>query len=591
MRNVWSCSPCVALLVSALFGDGAASSHAVLGRQRKDVIHRIAKAQVTAVPLFLERRDESSCPVDYSLCPASLSGGCCPSQYACASDSCFATTAGPTTGCGKPNYFNCGANDAGGCCPVGYVCGPTDCTAPAGVSNTFTSCPNSYYLCPSSYNFGCCRNGMGCALNACYSTDAVTSILTQTVTTTANGVTITSTTTALTVGAPTPPTGLPSSDPNVAPKLIPSTVLKWHATSPAANVDSGLTRAQLGGIVGGAVALLLAVITAAILIIRRLKQVEETMESKKGSSSGPTKTQSHAQMEHYGRQLHISPSDMDNVSIDPLMATPNTTNNNSGMATPQLNGMGETTRGRSNSDNFSQAPNGHARDTSADMNLRQASMDSSGPGYFDIPARVQNVPGARQPMSVAAMRTSTDSHSTQGQYGQYAYTHYRQQSDASELSAHGSDSGGGMVSPQFVPELDSSGAYVELPGAEHNGNRSRSSSIAAASPRTSFSHSRRRSDGANGPRPDGPATGTGFGPLGVVNESAEIHGYYGPSDQQAGQTSAGLNIGWDISSPIGGPGLSPGRQGPPPPPQPQPGPDGSFPQPAPHSPPPPPRWA
>ncbi|KAK3684239.1 hypothetical protein B0T22DRAFT_347361, partial [Podospora appendiculata] len=540
MRSVWPCSPCVALLVAALFGDGATASHAVLGRQRKDVIHRIAKAQVTAVPLLLERRDESSCPVDYSLCPASLSGGCCPSHYACASDSCFATTAGPTTACGKPNYFNCGANDAGGCCPVGYVCGPNDCTPAAGVSNTFTSCPNNYYLCPASYNFGCCLNGMGCASNACYSTAAVTSILTQTVTTTSNGVTVTTTRTALTVGAPTPPTGIPSEDPNIAPKYVPTTVPKRPATSSAANDDTGLTRAQLGGIVAGAVALLLAVITAAILIIRRLKQVEETMESKKGSSSGPTKTQSNAQMEYYGRQLHISPSDMDNVSIDPLMATPNTTNNNSGVATPQLGGMGDATRGRSNSDNFSHVPNGHAHDTSADMNVRQASMDSSGPGYFDIPARVQNVPGARQPMSAAGMRSSTDSHSTQGQYGQYAYTHYRQQSDASELSAHGSDSGGGMVSPQFVPELDSAEAYVELPGAEQNGSRSRSSSVAGASPRASFGHSRRRSDGANGPRTDGPAAGSGFGPLGVVNESAEIHGYYGPSDQQAGQTSAGL---------------------------------------------------
>ena len=44
---------------------------------------------------------------------ASLSGGCCPDLYGCATDSCYATTAGYASACGQVGYFACGA-DVGG---------------------------------------------------------------------------------------------------------------------------------------------------------------------------------------------------------------------------------------------------------------------------------------------------------------------------------------------------------------------------------------------------------------------------------------------------------------------------------------------
>jgi hypothetical protein len=111
MRSIWSCSSCAVLLLFALVGREASASHA--GRQGKNV-HRIPKAaQVTAAPV---RRDDGTCPTDNTACPASLSGGCCPSRYACAIDSCYATTAGPTSACGKSGYFACAPTNGEGEC-------------------------------------------------------------------------------------------------------------------------------------------------------------------------------------------------------------------------------------------------------------------------------------------------------------------------------------------------------------------------------------------------------------------------------------------------------------------------------------------
>ncbi|KAK0706348.1 hypothetical protein B0T26DRAFT_448779 [Lasiosphaeria miniovina] len=508
MRRASTCAPGLVLLVSALLGGEAAASHA--GRQRHDaLLHRVAKAQVTAHPL---RRDTSTCQADYSLCAQTLGGGCCPPRYSCATDSCYATTAGPTSACGKAGYFNCAASDSGGCCPVGYICGTNDCTPPVGITNTYTSCPNNYFLCPASMSFGCCQSGMGCAQSACYSTNPVTSTVTQAVTTTSGTHRITTTETSVVVATPSPPSGLPSDTNIAAAKFIPTSVPKSSAiVTPDSGGGGGLSPGALGGIIAGVVVLLIVVVVAAFLIIRRLKGVQNVMESKKGSSSGhQTKSQSQAQMAYYGRQLHAAPSD--DMSIDPLIKTPV-----SGSATPHVG-----TRGRSDSD---RTPSQNDM-----MSSRHASPDSNG-GYFDLPARVHNIPGAQNNMSTAAIRGSIDSQSTQGQNGHH---HWRQQSNASELSADGSEHSAGANSPLVVPELDTSGTYAELPSAGSGGSRNRSGSGAGSSPRVTFGHVRQGS------------VTTGFGAggqLGVVSESAEMHGYYGPSDRQAGQTSAGLEDG------------------------------------------------
>ena len=108
MRSVWSCTSCVAWLVSAVFGRGARASHV---RPKKDLVHRVAKAQITAAPLL--RRDGAVCQAGHSSCAASVGGGCCPSRYECATDSCYATTAAITSACGKEGWFACPAADSG----------------------------------------------------------------------------------------------------------------------------------------------------------------------------------------------------------------------------------------------------------------------------------------------------------------------------------------------------------------------------------------------------------------------------------------------------------------------------------------------
>ncbi|KAM7208520.1 hypothetical protein V8F20_001201 [Naviculisporaceae sp. PSN 640] len=542
MRRVrsWLCWSCVGLLFLGFLGETTAS-HVGRPKRHHDSLHWVAKAQVTAPPraqgLLLKRDQEGSCPgSSQSLCPAALSGGCCPSGYECATDSCYATTAGPTSACGKEGFFACGAGDSGGCCPVGYLCGPVACTPPADAPQTHTSCPFDYFLCPESVNYGCCRTGMGCGLNECYSTEPVTQTVTEVFTSTAGDETITRTRVATTISTPTPPTAMPTK--GFVPKFVPTEVAKIPQIPTKTNKDdAGLTKAQLGGIVGGVVALLIIVIVATVLIIRHLKRVTDAVESSQKDPSGGsrTKTQSQAQMAYYGGHLHLSGGGDDNRSIDPLMVTPNTGLTGSGTGTPQIGGG---VRERSDSDAFSPLQNG--RGDSVDASGRHTSVDS--PSYFDLPTRPQNMPGGRQQMSPAAIRESADSNAT-GQYSRYAYHHWRQHSNASELSGDGSEV---LGSP--IPELDSSGAYVELPGADTGGNRSRSSSV--ASPRVSFSQARKRSE-SNGQRPEPGPAAAGFGPLDVVSESAEVmHGYYGPKDKQAGQTAAGLDVGWDISSPV-----------------------------------------
>lgn len=74
--------------------------------RRRDGIHRVSKTHITVVDR-LARRDVTACPVNHNLCPATLSGGCCPTAYDCATDSCYATTSAQQTCQGNVGYFQC----------------------------------------------------------------------------------------------------------------------------------------------------------------------------------------------------------------------------------------------------------------------------------------------------------------------------------------------------------------------------------------------------------------------------------------------------------------------------------------------------
>jgi hypothetical protein len=338
----------------------------------------------------------------------------------------------------------------------------------------------------------------------------------------------------------------------VIPKFIPSSISKLAATSsPSSESGSGggLTKPQLGGIIGGAIALLLAVIIAAFIIIRRINRVASVVETAKTASSGD---QSNAtrhgrpNMAQYGRP---SPSEMDGMGYDPLMMS---TPADSAAETPHSLGMHG--RNRSDSD-YSQAAvtpyHVSGTPSARDAQVRHHSIDSNpstGVGYFDIPARVHNVPGR------ASMRASVDSQGNQQQQH-----HSRQWSNASELSNGSSDAPLGVGSPLIPAELDIAGGFIpELPSADDvspaaNGGRRWSSSSTVASPRPSLNNGRRQSSGsAAGMGMPSPAM-SGNQPLDPVSESSEvIHGYYGPRGGQVGQTAAGLDINHDLTSPVTG---------------------------------------
>jgi hypothetical protein len=411
------------------------------------------------------------------------------------------------------------------------------------VSSVLTSCPASYYLCPASFNYGCCLSGYGCATNACYVTTPSTATYTLTATTTnAGGQAVTTTRTATTVQTPTPPTALPTtSDPGAVAKFIPTSVEKVPATSSPSNNGGGgggLSTAQLGGIIGGAIAILLFVVVAAFIIIRRLNRVADVVESGKATSSGDQSKSTRParpSMAQYGRP---SASEIGGMGYDPLMML---TPGDSTTGTPQT--LGVQGRHRSDSD-YSQPPVTPYGNTPSDT-ARHPSIDSnpSGAGYFDIPARVHNMPGR------TSMRTSGDSHGNVQQ-------HNRQWSNTSELSNGSSDGPQGVGSPLIPAELDIAGGFIpELPSAEDispaDGGRRRSGSSTVGSPRPSLNNNRRHSSSsvAAGGLPS-PAM-TGNQPLDPVSESSEVmHGYYGPRHGQAGQTAAGLDINHDITSPV-----------------------------------------
>lgn len=523
MFSMWTHSPYALLLLMTVLGCEAKSSH--IGKRHEDVKHRVEKVQIqiTALPAFARKREVTTCASNYTLCPASLKGGCCPGNYECATDACYATTAGTSSACGKSGYYFCPAS-VGGCCPQGYICG-ADCYPPAGASSYSMSCPANYHSCAASFNGGCCMKGYECGPAACYVTTPSTTTYTKIVTTTGTGgQTVTSTTTATTIQtptAPTAPTALATGS-GVIAKFIPSKVDKIPATSspdPNGGAGGGLTKAQLGGIVGGAISVLLIVMLAAFIIIRRLNHAANITTTAKAPSSGNASQPEHPPMTQYAS------GNTSSTSYDPLLIS---STDQRSMNTPQE--VAGSLRHRSDSD-FSQpgmTPVNTSGVPSTD-GIRHPGLDS---GYFDIPARVSNVPGR------PSMRTSADS---QGNVTQYSYPQYhqhgRQWSSASDQSATSSD---GMLpagSPLIPAELDTGGGFIpELPTSLNDYHQLSSNTVAGSRP-NAVHHRRHSSKSVM----NSPTLGV-TQPLDVVNENAEVmHGYYGPRRGQVGQTAAGLN--------------------------------------------------
>ncbi|KAI0180752.1 hypothetical protein GGR52DRAFT_4071 [Hypoxylon sp. FL1284] len=463
-------------------------------------IHQLKKNQ----NLLRHPKREPSCQQPgYSLCPASVDGGCCPNGYACAVSSCYATTAGPTTACGLAGYYNCPiAAGAANCCPVGYICGDRGCDPPAEATGYTATCPTSYFGCPSSFGYGCCPNGMQCGSQTCYNTTPQTLPVSGTVTTTnANGDTITTVVTSTVVITPGgPDASATSSASRLAgvPKLVPSTVSKLPAvetgssSSSSSSSGGGLTGSQLGGIVGGAIALLLIMVAIAAIILWRLKRTEKAVRSAEDARRHETT---------YGGPPQSQKSGFDGPSVSEVDGT-----DAESVARARAAAAAHY-RARSPSFNNTTAPQSRSETPNYYGSNASATPPAwPGPAYAAPPSDASD--GGRQSSldshaaAAAVARPSVESVSLGG-------GHSRQPSDVSELEA---GDGGSGRDGAVAAELETRDA-------------------ASAAPRRSGSASRK---GAARPA-DGAAA-----PLGTLDELTELHGHYGPADIAVGQTAARL---------------------------------------------------
>lgn len=278
---------------------------------------------ITAQP---QKRDATICPADYSLCPASLSGGCCPTDRSCGISSCYPTTAPPPTECSMSGYIVCGIDQGGGCCPRGYSCASNGCVPPAGSSYS-QDCGANSYLCPSSVGYGCCRNNLACGVGYCYATSFSSVSLTLTITTTiSNSIIETITTVIQTAYTETESrTGAAAAASPTVAKFTPSAtaIAKLAASEPPSN---GLTQAQLGGIIGAAVVVVIAVCLATVLILRRLNAVarEAKAAALKNSRSSSSRPRPHGPTPSGGSGGYAG---IENVSFDPLLITSDSSTN------------------------------------------------------------------------------------------------------------------------------------------------------------------------------------------------------------------------------------------------------------------------
>ncbi|KAK7977285.1 hypothetical protein PG996_003355 [Apiospora saccharicola] len=321
------------------------------------------------------------------------------------------------------------------------------------------------------------------------------------VTTDSNGHTVTSEVLVTTTISPTQTTAI-DGQPGAVPKVVATTMSKIPAISTSQSSSSnstGLSAAALGGIIAGVVVVLIAVIVAAFVIVRRLRRTEKIVEaSKRGSSNGHQTTSS--QKSH---KPGLAPT-VTEVDIDPLS-----------QSSPSLRPS-------------------HYRGGS----------DSSVTGRYSSPARSPPLSDGRSTPPAAwpghykpVLNGEYDGprhHSMESMGGQYgnqrvsydSQTTYRpgRWSNASEVSG----------------SADGAHGTSELDGIETTGRRRSSGTTRAAGSR------RQSTDSAYRGRSESAAAGT-LAPLEAVNEAAELHGYYGPQDQQVGQTAARpTSTGWPL---------------------------------------------
>ncbi|KAG4438365.1 hypothetical protein IFR05_006127, partial [Cadophora sp. M221] len=441
--------------------DGPSLVRRKLGSIKWDMIHNGIQGQ---------KRDLTSCPVDFNLCPKSMNGGCCPKDRDCGTSACFPRSAAPASACGKSGYVACGIPEGGGCCPGGYQCATNGCIPSAGVSDIRT-CSASEYLCPASLGYGCCQSGYGCGLSTCYATSISTFTYTQTLTTTdanLNPHTLTTTIISSTVlGAPDPTETV--GDNGVVGKYTPSQTASEKVKATGTK-DSGLTTPEIGGIIGGAVAILAVILIAAFFIIKRLNRAIRISEL----------ANSHTHSSSSGRRSRPSVprnQDIDAMSVDPLMMTTseasgsirrpygsrnpssttyaheveaNTPRSPPSFTSPFSPACPPHTHYQRGYNPVSSSESQYSSSSHGGGGYRNPSLESTPPmhhnpnaGYFDLPLQTQ-----QQPDRTSEHRSSQVSQISP-QTGRRPSQHGRNFSDASDISQ--------LSSPSSAAELDAGG--------------------------------------------------------------------------------------------------------------------------------------
>lgn len=382
---------------------------------------------------------------------------------------------------------------------------------------------------------------MACGKNRCYSTEASTITSIIDVTTTRSGEeTVVKSTSTITRSPARPTTDatvdIMDEDDQAVFKYFPSATAKVSPTVIPDDDDDdedgggsggGLTQAQLGGIVAGAVVFLILILVAAFFIIRRLNTAVAVLSNSDGSKQSDA-LKSRPVM----RQVRPTDSEIDALSVDPLMMSPQPSYVRHDSTDPH------TQFGQSSPDPSSTNPTpssfaGGYQQVTPGNSSRHTSIDAAGNvvSYFD-PALNRNGRNSQgSGTTVPNYRVSADSQQTA------TYQHLRSWSNGSDPpdDVAATANGNGVV----VTELESRPYVAELVGSTTTASpleeRRRSSGSGTGMTTTSrppLSSQRRRSDARSITRADGAPSPN---MLGVVSE--EIHGFHGPTDRMAGQTA------------------------------------------------------
>ncbi|KAI9712542.1 MAG: hypothetical protein M1812_006851 [Candelaria pacifica] len=133
----------------------------------------------TAFPSTSRSATTLTCSTGYRSCPATLGGGCCPTDRQCGAQSCPESSVSAAGAGIVPAVRPTGSST------IVTTTTPPPSTSAAGISSTVTgtACPDGFYQCSAYYRGGCCRVGRDCGMTSC-PTLGTTAILTS------NGITI-----------------------------------------------------------------------------------------------------------------------------------------------------------------------------------------------------------------------------------------------------------------------------------------------------------------------------------------------------------------------------------------------------------------